>query len=602
MTRRGLFAAALLVVASGTSLAVRPSLRDEAKAIAKQVVGFPAWLRRAAEPAEPEPFAHLAASQVGYASSHRKRFTAPAPFGSFSVVRSDDGAEIFRGGAPIGEVPTDLLGAAHSSVWIGDFSALDTPGRYRVVTDDGTSSHPFTIGDDVFAPAVRAVQRALYYQRAFTAIERPWAEAPWVHPSDAHLAPPGVEKGWHDAGDFSIYSATMTSTVFWLLEAQGDFAIDDDDLGIPESDNGVPDILDEARWGLGWFLSNQETGGGFRNTTCQTAYGPYGTNAPHTMQAYVAGEAGTLATARAVGLLGYAAVVYRPFDSAFADRCLEAARRGWNYLQKRPDEHSDGPTCPPFRLDGDAKVGSALRAFAAAGLLHATGETIYRDAFEATYRPIAHDPSYVNPGGYAALLYLRAAAGDPARKEAIRRELRTHADRALADGQAHPFGWATRYIWGSINAAFLRTGPFSIKTCLADPAGRDHCEQALANVHYLFGRNFLQKAHVSGLPGLTHGRERAFHHWLAALDATPFLFPGLVGSGPNAKPMADDVSYAHARPLPAWGYFGDPRFPRDEATPVEARLTDNDSWSTNELDIEWQATALYHLHFAATWR
>jgi hypothetical protein len=37
--------------------------------------------------------------------------------------------------------------------------------------------------------------------------------------------------------------------------------------------------------------------------------------------------------------------------------------------------------------------------------------------------------------------------------------------------------------------------------------------------------------------------------------------------------------------------------PRDASTPLEGRYTDNDSWSTNEIDIGWQAVALYNLYF-----
>jgi len=40
-----------------------------------------------------------------------------------------------------------------------------------------------------------------------------------VHASDAGKAPPGVKMGWHDAGDYSIYSATLGNALFWLLEA-----------------------------------------------------------------------------------------------------------------------------------------------------------------------------------------------------------------------------------------------------------------------------------------------------------------------------------------------------------------------------------------------
>lgn len=120
----------------------------------------------------------------------------------------------------------------------------------------------------------------------------------------------------------------------------------------------------------------------------------------------------------------------------------------------------------------------------------------------------------------------------------------------------------------------------------------------LANVHYALGRNSLQRAYVGGIAGVTSGRTRAFHHWLAALEARPFLFPGMVAGGPSEHPDARDASFPRARPVPLWGYWGDPAMPRDDSTPLDGRYTDNDSWSTNELDVEWQAVTLYNLYLA----
>jgi Glycosyl hydrolase family 9/Glycosyl transferase family 2 len=184
---------------------------------------------------------------------------------------------------------------------------------------------------------------------------------PLDHASDAALAPPGVVKGGHDAGDFSLYSASINSALFWLLSAVADFSSREDDTGIPESGNGVPDLLDEARWGLEWLLSVPEPDGGFQNTTCQERYGPYGTNRPERMSPYRAGEVGTIATGRAVGTLAFASALYRPHDAAFAELCLEAAWAGCRFLRDRPVEDSDGPTCPAVRQDGDPGVGRDVR-------------------------------------------------------------------------------------------------------------------------------------------------------------------------------------------------------------------------------------------------
>ena len=485
---------------------------------------------------------------------------------------------------------------------MGDFTPLRIPGRYRIVTDDGMSSYPFDVGPGVFDAAVRAVQRAFYYQRAFTEIDAAHAEGPWVHANDAALAPQGVVKGWHDAGDFSLYSASTNSALFWMLSAIADFSPQEDDTGIPESGNGVPDLLDEARWGLEWLLSVQEPNGGFRNTTCQEHYGPYGANRPERMPPYRAGEVGTIATGRAVGTLAFASVLYRSHDAAFAERCLRTAWAGYRYLRDRPTENSDGPTCPAMRQNGDPSIGRDVRMYAAAGLLVATGDRSLRADFEENYQPLQNDPSYLRSNVYAALLYLRASAGDPERQRAIRGELRRRAEEVRLDGERHPFQWAGRTFWGSIAAGFQRTAGFSAQACLEDPVRAvADCEQVLANVHHALGRNYQQIVYVSGLPGITRGRTHAFHHWLATLNATPYLFPGLVAGGPIAVPEPADVSVPYGRPIPIWGYWGDPAMPRDASTPVEGRYTDNDSYSTNELDVDWQGVTLYNLYLARWW-
>jgi endoglucanase len=590
------------LLASAAAAAAIPASREALRRLARRAAGYPAWRQRAAS-AQGPPAAGLSASQVGYGPRARKEFTSPLPFESFEVRREPGGAVAFRGGPPLRSLATDLLGPVRT-VWIGDFSALEAPGRYRVVAGNGLASHPFDVGPGAYDAAVRAVQRALYYQRAFTAIDAAQAEGPWVHPSDADRAPPGEKGGWHDAGDLSIYNATAASAVFWLLQAGADFAPGEDDTGIPESGNGVPDLLDEARWGLEWMLSVQEPAGGFRNATCLERYGPYGTNAPERTAPYRAGEVGAMATGRAVGTLAFAAALFRPRAPAFAARCLEAARRGQRWLEERPGEASDGPTCPAYRQDGDAAAGRDVRRYAAAGLLLATGERRFGEIFEAGWAGLAGEPDYRSPGIAAALLYLRAPAADPAVRRAIGAELRRRADEVRAEADRHPFHWAGRYLWGSLGAAFRRAAAFSARACLdgADPErAREDCEQVLDQVHYALGRNSLRLCYVSGLPGATRSRSHAFHQWLAALGARPFLFPGLVAGGPTADPEPDDASRPHARPLPFWGYWGDPAMPRDASTPVDGRYTDNDSWSTNEVAVDWQAAALYDLYLARWW-
>jgi hypothetical protein len=100
---------------------------------------------------------------------------------------------------------------------VGDFTPLRAPGRDPVVIDDGNSRHAFDVGLGVLDSAVRAVQRA------FAEIDAWRAQGPWIHASAAALAPPGAVRGWHDAGDFSLYIASINSALFWLLSGVVDF-------------------------------------------------------------------------------------------------------------------------------------------------------------------------------------------------------------------------------------------------------------------------------------------------------------------------------------------------------------------------------------------
>ena len=326
-TRRRLALAAFVVMLAGLGMLAVPQIRHPLK---RGVARVADWYRRRERRARPkeEPYLQgLSASQVGYGPAMRKQFTSPRRFARFAIEEAGTGRVVWEGQAPVRSVPTTLLGNVRE-VWIGDFSAFQAPGRFRVRADNGLVSRSFAVGPAVFDAPLRAAQRWFYYQRAFTDVRQPFAEGPWVHPSDADKAPSGIEGGWHDAGDFSIYSAPMTDTLFWMLLTASDFAPTGDDTNVPESGNGVPDLLDELRWGLRWLLSVQDAGGGFQNTTCQQHYGGYGTNTPQSVPPYQHGEVGTLATARAVGNLGFAAAVFRPVDPAFADRCLAAARKG----------------------------------------------------------------------------------------------------------------------------------------------------------------------------------------------------------------------------------------------------------------------------------
>ncbi|HTA93269.1 MAG TPA: glycoside hydrolase family 9 protein, partial [Polyangiaceae bacterium] len=236
----------------------------------------------------------------------------------------------------------------------GDFSALAQPGTYTVEVG-AAKSDPFVIGKGVYAAALKASLKHFYLQRCRTVLERPYGE--WLGTAYTRSAPCHVHadvgwdyatypekkqkwqmvEGWHDAGNFDMYVPSTAPTAQSLLIAyESHPELFKEDSNIPESHNKIPDILDEARWGLTWILSMQEPdSGAFRARVAVFDHSdpdPVKERKPQ----WVAGV-GTASTAKATAVLAQAARVFKKFDPAFAATCEKAARAGFAFLEKHPE-------------------------------------------------------------------------------------------------------------------------------------------------------------------------------------------------------------------------------------------------------------------------
>ena len=151
---------------------------------------------------------------------------------------------------------------------------------------DGITSHPFAIGADVFQPLARAALNYFYQTRAGIPIEARFAGGPqWAraagHPhevvrcftgtDEAGTVWPGcpysldVTGGWYDAGDQGKY-VVNGGIALWTLQnlyeanaAAPPFP--DGSAALPEANNGIDDLLDEARWEMRFLLAMQVPAG-----------------------------------------------------------------------------------------------------------------------------------------------------------------------------------------------------------------------------------------------------------------------------------------------------------------------------------------------------
>ncbi|MCX6207641.1 MAG: glycoside hydrolase family 9 protein [Bacteroidetes bacterium] len=141
-----------------------------------------------------------------------------------------------------------------------NFSSFQKPGKYFLRTGK-TTSPIFTISDTVYKSAADFCLRYMRQQRSGF---NPFLKDS-CHTHDGYTVyapvPDGthidVSGGWHDASDYLQYSATSANATYHLLAAYRDFPkvfADTKQANGLDGKNGIPDVVDEAKWGLDWLL------------------------------------------------------------------------------------------------------------------------------------------------------------------------------------------------------------------------------------------------------------------------------------------------------------------------------------------------------------
>ena len=165
-------------------------------------------------------------------------------------------------------------------------------------------------------------------------------------------------------------------------------AVRGDDFGIPESGNGVPDILDEARYELEFFFKMQAADGGvYHKVTC--AVFPETVMPEEETDPLIICPVSDTATGDFAAVMAMASVIYKDYDAAFANKCLEASKKAYDYLDAKGFENGTGFVNPEEVVTGeypDAKTKDEF-FWAAVELFIATGDTRYEERAESSSHP-----------------------------------------------------------------------------------------------------------------------------------------------------------------------------------------------------------------------
>ncbi len=240
----------------------------------------------------------------------------------FSICEKETGKTAYRGilsrriADPAYKTGTPFTG---EDVYEINFSNFNKEGEYYIHIPTVGKSHTFTIGEDAIGEAFYVHAKGLYHKRCGIAKESPYTE--W-HSGKCHLLtyksnfPPnnrhytvdakrdsgffdeegnsvavsqfklidtlqtdevieGVCGGWHDAADYDRrpyhYEVVNALLAVYLMKPEN---FVDEQLNIPESGDGIPDIINEAIWGMDvWRKAQLDTGavGGWIEATSHPA-------------------------------------------------------------------------------------------------------------------------------------------------------------------------------------------------------------------------------------------------------------------------------------------------------------------------------------------
>jgi len=419
-----------------------------------------------------------------------------------------------------------------------DFSEIDLPGDYYLeAMKSGARSKIFAISGAAYDHQQEKLlgfmrqQRCGYnpfldgvcHQRDGRSFYGPMPDSTFVD----------VSGGWHDAGDqlkYLITGSYATGHMLLAYELYPDrFSDLFNALGQP-GPNGIPDVLDEARWGLdwihklhpapdqlvhqvaddrdhlGWKMPDHDPSDyGWGENSYRTAY--FATGEPQGLFKYKSVATGISNLAgRSAAAMALAARIWGEDlqDPAFGEKCLEAARTLYLMGKKKEGYQQGNSYGAPYRY-GEETWADDME-WGAAELYKTTGEKTYledakryaRMAGTISWMPLDTAKHYqyypfVNLGHYALHSLVEGAFRD-----SLEGYYRSGIEDCLARADGNAFGIGIPFIWCSNNlltslAAQLilyehMTGDLRYHTFL------------LKQRDWLFGRNPWGTSMFTGIP------------------------------------------------------------------------------------------------------
>lgn len=458
-----------------------------------------------------------------------------------------------------------------------DLSGLAAEGEFYVRIPGIGRSWPFRHGKQAYGRAFYIAMRGMYQQRCGNELKDEFTAWPrqvcHTHAGEAAMIPTGlpyartsgvkipvhdfeaikrtgVESpsegftgvgGWHDAADFDrrwYHYQAVWDLLFAYELAPEKFT--DGQLHIPESGNRIPDILDEAEYGLLCWRNTQRPDGGVAGRIEQTRHTPYAKfgmpeNDPFPMFNSLRTREFSLRYAAAASQL---ARLLKPFDRKRAAGWLESAGKAYAF-GKDPANALDiadyAESGKPVKETEEWNYRSLC--FAGIEMYLATGHKEYLDdgleQFEYTLGTMNHP--------FKCMMHLLpyALSDDPAIPEEIRTQARTfylkkaeHYLKNLSE-QPYPYSLALDWPWGFAwgNGTMTNYGRWlMIGYFLSGKTEQKYLDGAALNADFVLGCNPLG---VSWMSGCGYNYPTVFFDAESEMDAIDDPVPGITIYGPT---------------------------------------------------------------------
>lgn len=464
-------------------------------------------------------------------------------------------------------------------IWHFDFSSFDQIGNYFVLDiDNNVKSYEFLISPTVYNEVLKHAVRTFFYQRAGHEKAAQFAGTEWADGS-SHIGPlqdkncrlyskktdasteKDVSGGWYDAGDYNKYTNWTADYVVEMmlayLERPEAWA---DDYNIPESGNGIPDLLDEAKWGTDHLLRLQFDDGSMISIVGLSHASPPSSAKGQSLY----GSPNTSGTLTSTAAFAISSKVFSSIGmETYADSLRNAAIKAWAWADENPNVifrnndsayGSSGLGAGQQETDDYGRLVKKLRA--AAFLFEITGDVIYKNFFESNYLNVnMFQWNFAFPfqgSNQDMVLYY---SNLPGASESVAKNIKTVYKNAMINGdenfkayynQKDPYlAHIKDYTWGSNAVKCIQGNMYYnfISFEIDQSKSTDALEASAEYVHYIHGRNPLNMVYLSNMYnyGAENGVNEFYHSWFTDGSSKWDRFgeslygpaPGFLTGGPN---------------------------------------------------------------------